>query len=105
MTSQALIEAPPETTPGSELAAAMVSWRLVPGIPLRQRIAGWRARHWRRLVLGWFVLSLVIVAIAAEPRTSFPKAPMRTVPAVAAVLRVAGGITIAGIPLVLIVLP
>jgi hypothetical protein len=135
MTSQALIELVPETASGeivaggtsrpigatgtgpagigatgTEATAAtetrVVAWRRpAPPIPLRQRIAGWRARHWRRLVLGWFVLSLAIVAVAAEPRTDFPKAQAGTVPAVRTVLQVAGGLTVAGVPFVLIVLP
>ncbi len=120
MTSQALIEVVPETAsggigsataipysaPGGGRTARVVAWqRPAPRIPLRQRIAGWRARHWRRLVLGWFVLSLVVVAVAAEPQTDFPKAQAGTVPAVRTVLRVAGGVTAAGVPLVLIVLP
>jgi hypothetical protein len=106
MTSQALIELVPETATRGKRTAPAVTWRRpAPPIPLRQRIAGWRARHWRRLVLGWFVLSLAIMAVAAEPRTDFPKAQTATVPAVQTVLRVAGCVTAAGIPLVLIALP
>jgi hypothetical protein len=71
----------------------------------RQRVAGWRARNWRRAVLAWFVLSLIIMAMAAEPGTDFPKAQARSVPAVRMFLRVAGGVTAAGIPVLLIALP
>ena len=56
----------------------------------RLRVAGWRARNWRRAVLAWFVLSLIIMAVAAEPKTDFPKAQARSVPAVRMFLRVAG---------------
>jgi hypothetical protein len=76
-----------------------------PPVPLRQRAATWRARHWRRLVLAWFVLSLAILAVEAEPPGYLPKAQVGNVPAVRMVLRVAGGVTAAGVPLVLIVLP
>ena len=74
-------------------------WRQrAPQATFRQRVAGWRARNWRRAVLAWFVLSLIIMAVAAEPRTDFPKAQARSVPAVRMVLRVAGGLTAAGVP-------
>jgi len=56
-------------------------------------------------VLVWFVLSMIIMAVAAEPRTDFPKAQVRSVPAVGMVLRVAGGLTVAGVPVLLIALP
>ena len=83
-----------------------LSWRQrAPRATFRQRVAGWRARNWRRAVLTWFVLSLIIMAVSAEPRTDFPKAQARSVPAVAMVLRVAGGLTAAGIPVLLIALP
>ncbi len=96
----------PYPGPGYEPAARLVAWRRpARPVPLRQRVAGWRARHWRRLVLGWFVLALAIMAIAAEPRTDFPKAQTGNVPAVQTVLQVAGCVTAAGIPLVLIALP
>ena len=75
------------------------------GVPFRQRVAAWRARNWRRAVLAWFVLSLIIVAVSAEPATAFPKAQARSVPAVRMVLRVAGGLTVAGVPVLLIALP
>ena len=67
--------------------------------------SGWRARNWRRVVLAWFVLSLIVMAVAAEPKTDFPKAQARSVPAVRMVLRVAGGLTAAGVPILLIALP
>ena len=81
-------------------------WRQrAPQATFRQRVAGWRARNWRRAVLTWFVLSLIIMAVSAEPRTDFPKAQARSVPAVRMVLRVAGGLTAAGVPVLLIALP
>ena len=73
--------------------------------PFRQRLAQWRARHWRRVVLAWFVLSLVIVGVAAEPATDFPKAQLRSVPAARTFLRVAGALTVAGVPVLLVALP
>lgn len=113
MTSQAIIELVPETASAGIVAAGTsgrigaTGTRRKAGTEAtaRQRLAGWRARHWRRLVLGWFVLSLAVVAVAAEPQADFPKAQAGTVPAVRTVLRVAGGVTAAGVPLVLIVLP
>jgi hypothetical protein len=87
-------------------AMGVLVWRQrAPQATFRQRVAGWRARNWRRAVLAWFVLSLIIMAVAAEPRTDFPKAQARSVPAVQMVLRVAGALTAAGVPLLLIVLP
>jgi hypothetical protein len=87
-------------------AMGVVVWRQrAPRAALRQRVADWRARNWRRTVLAWFVLSLIILAVAAEPKTDFPKAQARSVPAVRMVLRVAGGLTAAGVPILLIALP
>ncbi len=87
-------------------AMGVLSWRQrAPRATLRQRVVGWRARNWRRAVLAWFVLSLIIMAVSAEPRTDFPKAQARPVPAVRMVLRVVGGLTAVGVPMVLIVLP
>jgi hypothetical protein len=71
----------------------------------RERIAGWRARNWRRAVLAWSVLCLICVAISAEPGTAFPKAQARSVPGVGTIMEVAGGLTVAGVPVFLIVLP
>jgi hypothetical protein len=83
-----------------------VTWRQrPPRASLRQRVAGWRARNWRRAVLAWFVLSLIIMVIGAEPRTDFPKAQAGSVPAVRMVLRVAGMLTVAGVPVLLVALP
>jgi hypothetical protein len=65
----------------------------------------WRARNWRRVVLAWFVLSMIIMMVAAEPKAYFPKAQTRSVPAVRTFLRVAGGLTVAGVPVLLIALP
>ncbi len=86
--------------------AGVIAWRQrAPRASSWQRLAGWRARNWRRAVLAWFVLSLIIMAVAAEPKTDFPKAQARSVPAVRMVLRVAGGLTVAGVPVLLIALP
>ncbi len=79
-----------------------IAWR--PRAPLRQRIAGWRVRNWRRAILAWFALSLVILAIAAEPRSDFPRAQAGSVPVVRMILRVADGVTVA-VPFLLIALP
>ena len=120
MTSQTLIDAMPQadrerTGAWTQPAAPPVPLQAaVPPVPLRpvvpparlwQRAATWRARHWRHLVLGWFVLSLAFLGVAAEPPGYFPRAQAGNVPAVQLALRVAGGVTAAGIPLVLIVLP
>jgi hypothetical protein len=87
-------------------ARGVVVWRQrAPQVLFRQRVAGWRARNWRRAVLAWFVLSLIIMAVAAEPKTDFPKAQASSVPAVRMILRVTGGLTAAGVPLLLIALP
>lgn len=87
-------------------ALGVLSWRQrAPQATFRQRVAGWRARNWRRAVLAWFVLSLIIMAVSAEPATDFPKAQAGSVPAVRMVLRVAGGVTAAGVPVLLIALP
>jgi hypothetical protein len=83
-----------------------IAWRRrAPRAPFRQRLAQWRARHWRRAVLAWFVLSLVIVGVAAEPAAAFPKAQLRSVPAARTFLRVAGALTVAGVPVLLVALP
>ena len=84
----------------------VVVWRQrAPRASFRQRLAGWRARNWRRAVLAWFVLSLIIMAVAAEPKADFPKAQAGAVPAVRMVLRVAGVLTVAGVPVLLVALP
>ena len=75
------------------------------GLPFRQRLVGWRKRNWRRVILAWFVLSMIIMMVAAEPKTDFPRAQARSVPAVQTFLRVAGGLTVAGVPVLLIALP
>ena len=83
-----------------------IAWRRrAPRAPFRQRLAQWRARHWRHAVLAWFVLSLIIVGVAAEPATAFPKAQLRSVPAARTFLRVAGALTVAGVPVLLVALP
>jgi hypothetical protein len=71
----------------------------------RERITGWRARNWRRAVLTWSVLCLICVAISAEPSTAFPMAQAHSVPVVGMVMKVAGGLTVAGVPVLLILLP
>jgi hypothetical protein len=83
-----------------------IAWRRrAPGAPFRQRLAQWRVRNWRRAVLAWFVLSLVIVGVAAEPAADFPRAQLRSVPAAREFLRVAGELTVAGVPVLLVALP
>ena len=90
----------------SARSAGAIAWRRrAPRAPFRQRLAQWRARNWRRAVLAWFVLSLIIVVVAAEPSTDFPKAQLRSVPAARTFLRVAGELTAAGVPVLLIALP
>ena len=73
--------------------------------PFRQRVANWRARHWRRAVLAWSVVMLALMATAAEPSTDFPKAQAASVPAVRVVLRVTEVLTLTGVPALLIALP
>ena len=90
---------------GGRIIRAIVWRRRAPHASIRQRMASWRARNWRRALLAWAVLSLVVLAIASEPRTDFPKAQAGSVPAVRMVLRVAGGLTVAGVPVLLIALP
>jgi hypothetical protein len=87
-------------------SAGAIAWRRrAPRAPFRQRLAQWRARHWRRVVLAWFVLALITVVVAAEPSTDFPKAQLRSVPAARTFLRVAGALTVAGVPVLLVALP
>ena len=91
--NQVLQQAWPERARGG-MRPAVIAWReRAPRAPLRQRVADWRARNWRRVVLAWFVLSLIIMAVAAE------------VPAAGTVLRMAGGLTVAGVAVVLVALP
>jgi hypothetical protein len=81
-------------------------WRQrAPQAPLRQRVAGWRARNWHRAVLAWFVLTLAIMAVAAEPAADFPRAQLSSVPAVWLALRVGAVLTAAGVPVLLAALP
>jgi hypothetical protein len=87
-------------------SAGVIAWRRrPPRAPFRQRLAQWRARNWRRVLLAWFMLSLISVVVAAEPSTYFPKAQLRSVPAARTFLRVAGVLTAAGVPVLLIALP
>lgn len=90
---------------GGRITGAIAWRRRAQRAPFRQRLAQWRARHWRRVVLAWFVLSLIIVGVAAEPATAFPKAQLRSVPAARTFLRVAGALTVAGVPVLLVALP
>jgi hypothetical protein len=90
---------------GGRATGAIVWRQRKPQVSFRQRVADWRARNWRRAVLIWFVLSLIIMAVAAEPKTDFPKAQARSVPVVQTVLSVAGGLTVVGVPVLLIALP
>jgi hypothetical protein len=76
-----------------------------PQAPLRERVARWRARNWRRAILAWFVLTLAFMAVAAEPAADFPKAQLNSAPAVRVVLRTGAVITAAGVPVLLAVLP
>ena len=76
-----------------------------PRAPLRERVARWRARNWQRAILTWFVLTLAIMAVAAEPATAFPKAQLNSVPAMRVALRT-GAVLIAGAgPVLLVALP
>ena len=87
-------------------SAGGLAWRRrPPRTPVRERLAAWRARNWRRVILAWFVLSMIIMVVAAEPKTDFPRAQAGSVPAVQTFLRVAGGLTVAGVPVLLIALP
>ena len=95
----------PAPSYGGRTMGAIIWRQRAPQATFRQRVADWRARNWRRAVLTWFVLSLIIMAVSAEPKTDFPKAQARSVPAVRMFLRVAGGVTAAGIPVLLIALP
>jgi hypothetical protein len=52
-------------------------------------VASWRARNWHRAILAWFVLTLAIMAVPAEP----------------AMLRTGAAITAACVPVLLAALP
>jgi hypothetical protein len=81
-------------------------WRQrAPQAPLRRRVAAWRARNWRRALLAWFVLTLAIMAVAAEPAADFPKAQLGSVPAVRMVLRTGAILAASGVPVILAALP
>ena len=84
----------------------VIVWRQrPPRVSFRERMAGWRARNWRRAVLAWSVLCLICVAISAEPGSAFPRAQAGSVPGLGVAMRVAGGLAVAGVPVFLIVLP
>jgi hypothetical protein len=76
-----------------------------PQVSLSRRVAGWRARYWRRALLAWVVLTLTVMAVAAEPAADFPKAQLGTMPVARTVLRTGGVATSAGVPVVLAILP
>jgi hypothetical protein len=81
-------------------------WRQrAPRASFRERVAGWRARNWRRALLAWSVLTLVIMAVAGEPAADFPLAQLSAVPAVWLMLRIAAVFTAAGVPVLLAALP
>jgi hypothetical protein len=101
----AAVRTPARPLYGGRSARAVAWRRRAPRAPFRQRLAQWRARHWRHAVLAWFVLSLIIVGVAAEPAAAFPKAQLRAVPAARTVLRVVGTLTVAGVPVLLVALP
>ena len=72
---------------------------------LRQRVADWRVRNWRRALLAWFALTVAIMAVAAEPATDFPQAQLSSVSAVWLMLRIVAVFTVAGVPVLLAALP
>ena len=76
-----------------------------PQAPLRERVAAWRARNWRRAILTWFVLTLAVMAVAAEPVTAFPRAQLNSEPAARVALRAGGALIVGGVPIVLAALP
>ena len=76
-----------------------------PQAPLRERVTGWRARNWRRAILTWFVLTLAVMAVAAEPVSAFPRAQLNSVPAVRVALRTGAALIAGGVPIVLVALP
>jgi hypothetical protein len=94
----------PRTSVRQRAPSASIRER-APSASIRQRVVGWRTRNWRRTVLAWFVLSLAILAVAAEPTADFPRAQVSSVPAAGVALRVVGVLTTAGVPVLLIVLP
>jgi hypothetical protein len=51
------------------------------------------------------MLTLTVMAVAAEPAADFPKAQLGTMPAARTVLRTGGVATAAGVPVVLAILP
>jgi hypothetical protein len=57
-----------------------------PQAPLRERVAGWRARNWHRAVLAWFVLTLVLMTVPVVP------------PAAAAITAAAGPVLLVALP-------
>lgn len=102
MMSQALQQVRPER---GRARMGPASGGTVPMNPGFTAVGAWRARNWRRVLLAWFALSVIIMMVAAEPHSYFPKAQVRSVPAAQTFLRVAGGLTVAGVPVLLIALP
>ena len=47
----------------------------------QQAGGGLAGGYWRRALFAWVVLTLVIMAVAAEPAADFPKAQLGSVPA------------------------
>jgi hypothetical protein len=96
-------------SPWCEAVMGASVWRAraprAPRAPLRQRVAAWRARNWGRALLAWFVLTLAIMAVAAEPAADFPRAQLSAVPAVKVVLDTAAVLTVGGVPVLLAALP
>ncbi len=90
---------------GEHMAGISVWRQGVPRASFRQRASAWRSRNWRRAVLAWFVATLAVMAVAAEPSADFPRAQARSVPAVQVVLRVSEVLILAGGPVLLIALP
>jgi len=74
-------------------------------VPLSRRVAAWRARYWRRALLAWVLLTLTVMAVAAEPAADFPRAQLGSVPVARTVLRPVAVATTAGVPVVLAILP
>ena len=106
-TSPAGASAIARRSPGwCEAAAGVSAWRArAPQAPLRQRVAAWRARNWHRALLAWFVLTLAIMGVAAEPAARLPRAQLGSVPAVRVVLRAGAVLTVGGVPVLLAALP
>ena len=52
---------------GAGRSARVIAWHpRAQQTPFRRRLATWRERYWRRIVLAWFVLSMIGRARAAH---------------------------------------